>query len=371
MKKTDFSIGSRRFSSDNILIIAEIGTGHEGNLNKGLELVAAAIEAGADCVKFQHVYAEEIIHPATGFVPLPGGLIPLYERFLQIQVNLDFLARMKESSEAGGAIFLCTPFGIRSATELLALKVAALKIASPELNHLPLVEFCASTNLPAILSSGVSMMRDIERALSYFASGTAALLHCVTAYPAPAEDYNLRLIDSLSRVFGVPCGVSDHSLDPMLVPALAACNGACIVEKHICLSRSGDGLDDPIALEPSEFLKMTRAIRTFGAMGREESTGELEGIYGEKRVEAVLGSGVKSLAESERLNYSRTNRSVHALRPIMSGEKFTKSNMALLRTEKILKPGLHPEFMNLLLDRKAARDIPDGEGIGWDDVGAS
>ncbi len=131
MGKTGFFIKSKVFSPEDILIIAEIGTGHQGNLDKGLELVDAAIEAGADCVKFQHVYAEEIIHPATGFVPLPGGLTALYERFEQIQVKIDFLARMKESTESKGAIFLCTPFGLRSASELLSLQIDALKIASP------------------------------------------------------------------------------------------------------------------------------------------------------------------------------------------------------------------------------------------------
>jgi len=370
VKKSGFYIKSRCFSSEDILIIAEIGTGHQGSLEKGLELIDAAIASGADCVKFQHVYADEIIHPATGFVPLPGGLIRLYERFKQIQVDLDFLVRMKESTESKGAIFLCTPFGIRSAAELLSLRVDALKIASPELNHLPLVRFCSESGVPTILSSGVSMLRDIECALAFFKPGTAALLHCVTAYPAPAEDYNLQILGSLSRIFGIPCGVSDHSMDPVLVPALAVSQGACIIEKHVCLSRSGDGLDDPIALEPSDFHKMTQAVRSCSGKNPIEIIRELEELHGEKKVKSVLGTGVKVLAESERHNYSRTNRSVHALRPIMRGEQFDETNTALLRTEKILRPGLHPEFLDLLKNRKAARDIPDGEGICWDDVGS-
>ncbi len=369
--KLGFSIKTRAISQRNALIIAEVGTSHQGSLDKGLELVSAAAEAGADCVKFQHVYAQEIIHPNTGFVPLPGGMIPLYERFVQVQVSIDFLARMKESCESKGVLFLCTPFGLRSAAELVSLKVDAMKIASPELNHLPLVNFCAKSALPTILSSGVSLLRDIERALAFFKEGQAALLHCVTAYPAPEEDYNLFILGSLSRILGVPCGVSDHSLDPILVPALASAHGACIIEKHIRLSRAGDGLDDPIALDPADCPKMARTARKFAGMGAEEATAELSGIYGEKKVAAVLGTGVKRLAESERLNYSRTNRSLHATRPIARGERFTEENVALLRTEKILNPGLHPEFMDLVLGRIAAGDVPDGEGIGWDSVGSA
>ncbi|HQO65707.1 MAG TPA: N-acetylneuraminate synthase family protein [Spirochaetales bacterium] len=347
------------------LIIAELGTGHGGDELKAMELAAAAVEAGADCVKLQHVYADEIIHPETGLVPLPGGLTRLYDRFLAVETGPDFIGRVKDRVESLGAEFLCTPFGLRSARELRELGVRAMKVASPELNHLPLLDELASYGLPTILSSGVSTLADIELALSRFHGVRTALLHCVTAYPAPEADYNLRLLPALSALFGLPVGVSDHSSDPILVPAVAVALGAAIIEKHFCLSRSDDGLDDPIALPPAEFAAMASAIRA------RPSLDGLRAEYGSARVEATLGDGVKRLAPSERANYTRTNRSIHAKRRIRAGERLGDDNLSILRTEKVLRPGLEPRLWEAVIGRVAARDVPDGEGLEWADIGGA
>lgn len=371
-----FSIGDRRYGPGKALIIAEIGTGHGGDLGRARELLAAAAASGADCAKFQCVFADEIIHPNTGFVPLPGGKIALYERFIALQEDEDFYSALKEGAEALGLLFLCTPFGLRSARLLRKIGCEAMKVASPELNHFPLLDEIASYGLPTLLSSGVSTLSDIDRALRRFAaprpeadSPDVALLHCVTAYPAPAADYNLRLLGSLGSLFGVAIGVSDHSLDPVLVPSLSIAAGGCIVEKHICLSRDDPGLDDPIALPPGDFAAMARAIRRAQSMDAAELIGELGAEYGKAEVEATLGDGIKRLAPSEAANYRRTNRSIHAMRDIERGEILDSGAMAILRTEKVLRPGLDPELFPALLDRRSARDIPAGEGIEWDDIG--
>jgi len=374
------------------LIIAEIGTGHRGDPVKARELIAASVEAGADCVKFQHVYADEIIHPATGLVPLPGGPTPLYDVFRSLETGPDFLAALKEGTEKAGALFLCTPFGLKSARELRALDVKAMKLASPELNHVELLDELASYGLPTIVSSGVSRLADIEFALARLsarapgnapasgrdgappARGGLALLHCVTAYPAPEADYNLRVLASLSALLGLPVGVSDHSMDPCLIPRLAVASGAVIVEKHICLSRLDDGLDDRIALQPEDFAAMCAGVRatarTLSEGGAAAALAELEDAFGPDRVRAALGDGVKRLAPSEEANYGRTNRSLHAKRPMRAGERFDREAVAALRTEKVLSPGLEPRYLSLVLGRAAARDIEDGEGIGWDALGA-
>jgi sialic acid synthase SpsE len=371
-------IGDRNFGPGKTLVIAEIGTGHEGSSAKAQELVDAAAESGADCAKFQCVFAQEIIHPNTGFVPLPGGKIALYERFRALEADEDFYAGIKEYAESKGLIFLCTPFGARSAALLRKIGVGAMKIASPELNHLPLIDEIASYGLPTILSSGVSTLADIDRTLRRFASSwpsgaktdpAVALLHCVTSYPAPSSDYNLRVLSAFRVLFGIPVGVSDHSLDPVLIPALSVASGGSIVEKHICLSRGDSGLDDPIALPPDPFARMTKAIRIAESSRPEVTIASLASEYGKDAVEAALGDGVKRLAPSEEANYRRTNRSIHAMRDIKPGEAFTSENLALLRTEKVLKAGLDPELLPALLGRVAARDIPSGEGIEWDDVG--
>jgi sialic acid synthase SpsE len=369
-----FPIGGRRYGSSDALIIAEIGTGHGGSPAKARELVDAAAEAGADCAKFQCVFAEEIIHPNTGFVPLPGGRVALYERFRELEVDEGFYASVKEYAESRGLAFLCTPFGLRSAKLLRSIGCEAMKVASPELNHFPLLDEVASYSLPTLLSSGVSTLSDIDRALRRFVrpgAGPAevALLHCVTAYPAPAADYNLRVLASLSSLLGIPVGVSDHSLDPILVPALSIAAGGCIVEKHICLSRAESGLDDPIALSPEDFAAMAAAIRRAVSRPAAETIAELSEAYGPAAVEATLGDGVKRLAPSEALNYARTNRSIHATRDIRRGETLEAGRLALLRTEKVLRPGLDPELLPVVTGRLAMRDIAAGEGLEWEDVG--
>ncbi len=367
-----FRMADRDFSPASALVIAEIGTGHGGDLGKARELVDAAADSGADCAKFQHVYADEIIHPKTGLVPLPGGDIPLFDRFKALELPLDFFRAVKEHAERRGLVFLCTPFGLRSARELRSIGVRAMKVASPELNFARLLDELASYRLPVILSSGVSRLSDIELALDRFpdrGDGDIALLHCVTAYPAPERDYNLRLLGHLSSLFGIPCGVSDHSMHPSLVPVLSVAMGGCVVEKHICLSRDDPGLDDPIALPPSDFAAMTRELRAAARLSPAELIADCEARFGADTVAAALGDGRKTLAPSERANYGRTNRSLHALRSIAQGERFDLSNVAELRTEKVLKPGLPPSLLSAVIGRRAARAVEDGQGIEWADVG--
>jgi len=402
-----FSVNGTAYSSRNPLIIAELGTAHGGSLSRAQELVQAAAEAGASCVKLQMVFADEILHPNTGEVALPGGTIRLYDRFKQLEMPLDFYAKVKEYVESRGLLFLCTPFGLKSAQMLRELQPKIVKIASPELNFTALLEEVAAWGLPTLLSSGVSTLRDIEEAVGtiqkeiftteytelhgekedfrtktpwYSVSSVVnssnikgnshhlCLLHCVTAYPAPETDYNLRVLQSLAAVFGVSVGVSDHSLDPKLVPALAVSQGAAVIEKHFCLSRDDPGLDDPIALPPPEFARMVKALRRAAEMGPEETIAALSRERGAALVETVLGNGVKALAPSEQENYSRTNRSIHALRDIQAGEIIQSADFAVLRTEKILRPGLAPSHAAEICGRTARRFIPAGEGIRFEDI---
>jgi len=367
------------FTPQNPLIIAELGTSHNGDMQKAVEMIDAACEAGARCVKFQIVYAGEILHPNTGEVPLPGGSIKLYDRFKALELESEFYQKIKEYSESKGLLFLCTPFGLKSASILRGMKPKMVKIASPELNFTGLLEEITGWGLPVLLSSGVSRLSDIETAINILKKNFSAnhtseyerkicLLHCVTAYPAPETDYNLRVIANLSSIFGVPVGVSDHSLDPQLVPALAVGIGAAAIEKHFCLSRSDPGLDDPIALEPEDFSKMVKAVKLAAKDGHEKTIERYSNERGAKLVERILGNGVKELASSERENYTRTNRSIHALRDIKAGEILKKSDYAVLRTEKILRPGLEPCYENAIEGRTAKNLIPAGEGIRFEDI---
>ena len=351
------------------LIIAELGTSHNGDIGKAREMICAAAEAGADCAKFQIVITDEILHPNTGDVALPGGSIRLYDRFKQLEMAPDFYAELNRLCESAGILFLCTPFGLHSAQILRELKPKMVKIASPELNYTDLLEETAQWGLPVLLSSGVSRLGDIEEALGFLRQAPeVTLLHCVTAYPAPESDYNLRVLKNLSGIFGLPVGVSDHSLDPELVPVLATTQGASVIEKHFCLSRSDPGLDDPIALPPGLFARMVRSVRRACEQGPAQTLAEMAEQHGRDAISSILGTGIKALAESEKMNYSRSNRSIHALRDIEAGETITRQDFAVLRTEKVLRPGLKPSWASIVLGKKARQFIPNGEGIRLEDL---
>ena len=420
-------------------IIAEIGTSHEGNLEKARALVDCACDAGADAVKFQWVYAEEILHPKTGFVKLPTGNIPLYDRFKALECPFSVYEKLRDYSEKKGVKFVCSPFGLRSLVELLELSPYAVKIASPELNHYPLLHALADyrknlslsgkKTVPVILSSGVSTLTDIEKALDILsldslksASALEAgevseksetsetsetteprvltktceasvergvkaandenggiadltLLHCITSYPAPESEYNLRLIENLSSIFGLPCGLSDHSLDPVLVPVLSILCGGKMIEKHITLSRKTSGLDDPVALEGEQFALMVHAVHQTEALlkrygkerGQKEMFSQLSESYPMEKIQAVLGNGVKKLAPSEKENYGRTNRSLHYMKDLPAGKIIEPKDLAPLRTEKVLEPGISPEYLDLLLGKKLCRPVQDGAGVKLED----
>ena len=361
-----------------INIIAEIGTSHEGSLEKACRMVDAACDSGADTIKFQWVYADEILHPKTGFVALPTGKIPLYDRFKQLECPPSFYKEMIDYVHSKGCKFCCSPFGLRSLRELLELKPDYVKVASPELNHFPMLkalseyrERYGAEKVPVILSSGVSKLEDIKNAIDIVGTNNVSLLHCITSYPAPEDQYNLKVIASLSKQFGIECGVSDHSLDPVLVPCLSVAAGGTVIEKHITLSRQTMGLDDPVALEPEQFALMVHTVhqteatfRHYGAeIGMKRTIDQLSEQFGRERVDAVLGDGVKRLAPAEEANYGRTNRSLHFMRDMKEGEVIGAEDVAVLRTEKVLTPGLTPDWLDKVIGAKLNRDVEAGQGV--------
>lgn len=382
-------------------IVAEIGTSHSGDISKAKKMIAEAAESGATVIKFQWVYAHEILHPETGFVELPGGKIPLYQKFKSLEVSKDFFKECLKYTHNCGAKFLCSPFGKQSLEELVSINPDMIKIASPELNHIPLLkqtaEMCKS--IPIIISSGVSTLGDIEKAVNTLTDGgikkeNITLLHCSTFYPTPEEEYNVKLVKNLSRIFGIKCGISDHSTDPVLIPVLSTICSSVMIEKHFTLSNETDGLDDPVALTPQKFSLMCHAVKqTLAIIERyKNEENALNGActelsqnyipdaafdyviktlsreYSLKKITACLGDGVKKLGKSERQNYGRTNRSIHYMRPMKKGEQITNRDLGILRTEKILTPGLHPEFLPEIIGARLSRDVQNGCGVQWNDL---
>ncbi len=380
-------------------IIAEIGTSHGGSLEKAMALIDAAKEAGADCVKFQWVYADEILHPETGLVDLPGGKTRLYDVFKDLECGLDFFSQCIEYTHKKNLLFACSPFGKRSLSELVSLTPDAIKIASPEVNHILLLKECSRFygKIPLILSGGVSKLGDLEKAVEILTSCSTpsksenlflpplTLLHCVTSYPAPEKECNVKCVETLSSVFGIPTGISDHSLDPVLVPVLSVAEGGKIIEKHITLSKKDSGLDDPVALEKEAFSAMVHSVRQAEAIlerykKEEKATGynlkekakdeiirQLAFEYPLEKIKATLGTGIKVLAPSEKENYGRTNRSLHYMKNLKKGEKVSRNTIAILRTEKELSPGILPDFLDTLIGAELFRDVKSGDGVQWDD----
>ena len=359
-------------------IIADIGTSHEGSVEKARALVDAAADSGADTIKFQWVYADEILHPKTGFVKLPTGNIPLYERFRQLECVPSFYKDMLDYVHSKGCKFCCSPFGLRSLRELVELKPDFVKIASPELNHFPMLKELAAYRekvgaaaVPVILSSGVSKLEDIKKAIDIVGTDNVWLLHCITSYPAPEEEYNIKLISSLKKEFSIETGLSDHSLDPVLVPCLSVACGGTVIEKHICLSRKDSGLDDPVALEPEQFAMMVHcvhqseaALRHYGnEVGCERIFQQLAEQFGEEKVKLVLGDGIKKLAPAEEANYGRTNRSLHYIHDMKKGDVIRAEDIGVLRTEKVLTPGLPPDWIDKVVGGKLVCDVESGQGV--------
>ena len=363
------------------LVIAEIGTSHQGSLEKARALVDTAVNAGADCVKFQWVYAREILHPCTGFVKLPTGNIPLYDRFRELECPPSFYKEMCDYAHSKNLLFCCSPFGLQSLEELLEIKPDSVKIASPELNHFPMLERLrdyrkeqkdkGENPIPVILSSGVSKMEDIEAAIEILGTENVSLLHCITSYPAPEDEYNVSVLKTFSEKWNIETRISDHSLDPILVPVLTIYAGGSIIEKHITLSRETDGLDDPVALDGEMFGTMVHCVKQAETVlhhygeekGRKEILSQLSESAPVERLMKILGDGEKKLAPSEEANYGRTNRSLHFMRAMNAGETVCEKDIAVLRTEKVLSPGISPKFYKEIIGKKLKISVENGSGV--------
>lgn len=368
-----------------VTVIAEIGTSHGGSLERAYDLIDAAHKASSDAVKMQCVYADEILHPLTGIVHLPSGDETLYDTFKRLEVPPSFFTKCACRAHSLGMKFIVSPFGLKSLEDVLNAGLDALKVASPELNHFPLLraindcrkkqQAASKVPIPIILSSGVSRLGDIEAAIDILGREGVTLLHCVTSYPAPACDYNVRLVETLHNIFGVPCGISDHSIDPVLVPALTVALGGVMIEKHITLSKESGGLDDKVALTAEQFTLMTRTVRQAETMiehygierGSMEIIKQLKSEYGEEAVASTLGNGVKHLACSEEANYGRTNRSLHYMKNMKKGDVVSENTIASLRTEKVLSPGISPAYLDTVTGGILTRDVKSGDGVEWKD----
>jgi N-acetylneuraminate synthase/N,N'-diacetyllegionaminate synthase len=323
-----------------VLVVAEIGVNHNGDLHAALELVDVAAEAGAEAVKLQTFTPAELA--ATG-APLAGYQRGRVEGASEQRTMLERLCLSVEDLEAiaarceqRGILFLSTPFDIASVVLLERLGVPAFKIASGELTNLPFLRELAARDRPLILSTGMATLAEIRDAVDIVRSEGAPLLllHCVSSYPTPQDQANVRAIDTLRSIFGVPIGYSDHCLG--LEASLAAvARDACLLERHVTLDRTQKGPDHAISLEPKELRELVRRVRA---------------------TEAILGNGHKTPQPAERDTRSVARRSIVGARALRSGETLTADSLAIKRPDGGLAPARISEFLGKRLTRPLAAD---------------
>ncbi|AWK85854.1 pseudaminic acid synthase [Azospirillum thermophilum] len=324
-------------------LIAELSGNHNGDLSRALALVEAAKEAGADAVKLQTYTADTITidHDGPGF-RLEGGLWAgrtLHDLYREAHTPWDWHAPLfARARELGLAIF-SSPFDETAVALLEELDAPAFKIASFELIDLPLIRRAARSGRPLILSTGLATLGEIAEGVEAAGDVPLALLHCVSGYPTPPEECNLRTIPHLAEAFGVTTGLSDHT-HGVAVPVAAVAQGATIIEKHFTLSRADGGVDSAFSLEPAEFKAMAEAARTaWAALGRVH--------YGVEPSEA----GGRSY-----------RRSLYVTADIAAGEPLTVGNVRSIRPGF----GLEPKHLPAVLGRRAARPLRRGEPLRWD-----
>lgn len=329
-----------------VYIIAEMSANHNQDFDQAVRLINAAKEAGADAVKLQTYTPDTMtIRCDLPQFRIGGGTIwdgrVLYDLYGEAYTPWEWQPKLKEVAGKLGIGLFSTAYDRTSADFLEKLDVPAYKIASFELVDIPLVEYVASKGKPLIISTGMATLAEIDEAvLAAQGAGASqiALLKCTSAYPALPEEMNIRTIPNLAQTFGVPAGLSDHTLG-METPVAAVALGACIVEKHFTLSRSQPGPDSAFSLEPHELKAMVQAIRT---------------------AEKALGKVRYAFTENERK--SRVfRRSLFVVKEMKEGDLFTLENVRSIRPGY----GLHPRHLKDVLGFRAARDISRGTPLGW------
>ncbi|MDF2636809.1 MAG: pseudaminic acid synthase [Pelosinus sp.] len=263
------NIKERKIGSDYpCYIIAEMSANHAGDINRAIDIIYAAKESGADCIKLQTYTADTItINCDNEYFQIKKGSWQgenLYQLYQKAYTPWEWQGRLKEEADKVGIDFLSTPFDKTAVDFLESIGVDFYKIASFELVDIPLIKYIASRQKPIIMSTGMGTLGEIEDAVNtVLAQGNKelCLLKCSSAYPAVPDDMNLRTIQNLKNTFNIPVGLSDHSIGSIgAVTAVAM--GANVIEKHFCISREIENPDAFFSMEPLEFKKMLQIIRT-------------------------------------------------------------------------------------------------------------
>jgi pseudaminic acid synthase len=330
-----------------VYVVAELSANHNQDYEQAVRIIHAAKEAGADAIKLQTYTADTItMRSNRAEFMIGGGTLwdgrNLHDLYAEAYTPWEWQPRLKKVADDLGLHCFSSPFDATAVDFLEEMNVPAYKVASFELVDIPLIQKMAATGKPLIISIGMATVEEIDEALeaARAAGGTQiALLKCTSAYPAAPEEMNLLTIAEMARRFQVPVGLSDHTMD-VAAPVAAVALGACIIEKHLTLSRSQKGPDSAFSLEPQEFKAMVDAVRT---------------------TEKSLGTASFGPSAHER-NSLRFRRSLFVVRDVKRGESFNEENVRSIRPAN----GLHPRHLPEILGRQAARDIEEGTPLAWD-----
>ena len=342
-----------------VYVVAELSANHRQDYKTAEALVRAAADAGADAVKLQTYRADTLtidcdnkwflINPGT-----PWSGKKLYDLYEEAYTPWDWQPKLEKLANSLGLDLFSSPFD-GSAVDFLEreLDIPVYKIASYELVDIPLLRRVAATGKPVILSTGMATEEEIGEAVEALRTGGAAgviLLKCTSAHPALPEEMNLRTIPDMMKKFGVPVGLSDHSLSAE-IPAAAVALGACLVEKHLVLSRIPPGPDRNFSLEPEKFRTMTKAVRAAQENPKEAL----------RTAEDALGAVHYGPTEREKPDLM-FRRSLFVVKNMRAGEAFTPENVRSIRPGH----GLAPKHLDEVLAKRAARDIERGTPLAWD-----
>ena len=343
-----FSIAGRQIGpGEPVYIIAELSANHRQHEDVAIELVHAASKAGADAVKLQTYTADTITiaSDAPSFRAGSGSLwegTTLHDLYEEAYTPWEWQPRLKALAESLGMDCFSSPFDPTAVAFLEAMDVPAFKVASFELVDLPLIRLMARTGRPLIMSTGMATADEIDEAIEAARSAGAtdiALLKCTSAYPSPPESVNLRAIPAMAERWGLPVGLSDHTLgDVAAIGAVAM--GACIVEKHFKLAGDETSADAAFSLDQDAFRRMVDAIRV---------------------AEKTLGRPVIGPTDQE-AESRRFRRSLFVVEDVAEGEVLTSTNVRSIRPAD----GLHTRHYDAILGRRAARAIVRGTPLSWD-----
>jgi pseudaminic acid synthase len=330
-----------------VYIVAELSANHHQDFERAVRILEAAKAAGADAIKLQTYTADTItVRSDCDSFRIRGGTLwdgqTLHNLYAEASTPWDWHPKLQKAAADLGLDFFSSPFDATAIEFLEKLKVPAYKIASPEIVDLPLIERAALTGKPLIISTGMARRDEIQDAIDAACRSGAkeiALLKCTSAYPAGPEEMNLRAIPELARSFRMPVGISDHSME-IAVPVAAVALGACIIEKHLTLSRADKGPDAAFSLEPDEFKAMVEAVRV---------------------AEEALGTDQIGPMPNEEASRA-FRRSLFVVEDIKRGERFTMKNVRSIRPAN----GLHTRHLGEVLGKACTRDVTRGTPLAWE-----